>query len=199
MPRLAGQIRAGQLAAWPKLKFVSNRLAIEKVIEEAREATRPAEQPLPTPLPTESRLRGVLSEDDLQGLLAKARDNNGVVEVPEQLLTPNTEREQPTFTRPMPQRQDSPSFTKRMSTFWGNLQAPTPRTSQETVRPSMKELQSSTPSTPRRRRGSGVVDELVRQSRVFFDDFDDSEAQSDNSVRRDGEETEEEEMSDSAP
>lgn len=79
MHRLARMIRAGQLAAWPKLKFISNRLAIERVIEEAREATRPTEQPLPTPMPRDSRLRSVLSEEDLQGLLAPARENNGVV------------------------------------------------------------------------------------------------------------------------
>ncbi|SMQ46062.1 unnamed protein product [Zymoseptoria tritici ST99CH_3D7] len=198
MPRLAGQIRAGQLAAWPKLKFISNRLAIEKVIEEAREATRPAEQPFPTPLPDEGRLRSVLSEDDLQGLLAKARGNNGVVEVPEQLLTPSREREHPNFNRPMPQRQDSPSFTKRMSSFWGQLQAPSPRTSQETVRPTVKEMQSATPTARSSRRGSGVVDELVRQSRVFFDDFEDSEVASDTDARQEGDSTEEEEMSDTA-
>ncbi|KAK3100876.1 hypothetical protein LTR53_018864, partial [Teratosphaeriaceae sp. CCFEE 6253] len=47
--RLAHMIHAGQLAAWPKLKFVANRMAIEKVIEDARSALRPAEQPLHTP------------------------------------------------------------------------------------------------------------------------------------------------------
>jgi hypothetical protein len=198
MTRLAGQIRAGQLASWPKLKFVSNRLAIEKVIEEAREATRPPEQPLPTPLPNEGRLRSVLSEDDLTSLLAKARDNNGVVEVPEQLLTPTHEREQFNFNRPLPQRQDSPSFTKRMSNFWGQLQA-SPRTSTETARPTVKELRSATPTARNSRRGSGVVDELVRQSRVFWDDFDDSEAASDLDGRHHGEETEDEETSDTAP
>lgn len=181
MQRLAGMIRAGQLAAWPKLKFISNRLAVEKVIEEAREATRPAEQPLPTPLPHKSgRLRTVLSEEDLEGLLDRARDNNGVVEVPPQLLSPVQERDQPQFSRPLPQRQNSPSLTKRMSNLWGSLQSPTPRTSSETMRPSSKELAIPTPRHSQEHRRSSVMDELVRQSRVFFDDFaEESEAPTD--------------------
>lgn len=167
MQRLAGMIRAGQLAAWPKLKFISNRMAIEKLIEEAREATRPAELPFPTPLPQEDRLGSMLSEEDLLGLLQKARENT---------------------TRPLPERQDSPSFTKRMSNFWGKMQEPTPRSSSDTVRPSGKELQATTPTNHGRSsslKGSGMMDELVRQSRVFFDDFDESEA--DLSAVEDGE------------
>ncbi|CAK4031629.1 patatin-like phospholipase domain-containing [Lecanosticta acicola] len=192
MQRLAGMIRAGQLAAWPKLRFVSNRLAIEKVIEVAREETRSPEQPLPTPVPEAGRrLRSVLSEEDLEGLLEKARGNNGVVEVPPQLLSPAVERDQ-YFSRPLPQRQDSPSFTKRMSTLWGSLQNPTPRTSSESVRPSTKELNTSTTAEHSRR--SSVMDELVRQSRVFFDDFaDESEVASDLENHTHGETTDEEE------
>lgn len=161
MSRLAGMIRAGQLAAWPKLKFISNRMAIEKIVEEAREATRPAELPFPTPLPQEDRLGSMLSEEDLLGLLEKARENS----------------DRP--PRALPLRQDSPSFTKRMSNFWGKMQEPTPRTSSETVRPTAKELQAATPTNHGRSsslKGSGMMDELVRQSRVFFDDFDESEA-----------------------
>lgn len=170
--RLDGMIRAGQLAAWPKLKFISNRMAIEKVIEEAKEATRPAEQPFPTPMPKE-RLRSVLSEEDLQGLLAKARENDGVVEVPPSLLTPAVQREP---SRPLPHRQDSPSFAKRFSNLWGSL--PSPRNSTDTVRPASKELPAPVPMDDTRR--SSMMDELVRQSRVFFDDFaDESEAPSD--------------------
>ncbi|EME49582.1 hypothetical protein DOTSEDRAFT_68381 [Dothistroma septosporum NZE10] len=172
MQRLAGMIRAGQLAAWPKLKFISNRMAIEKVVEEAREATRPSEHPFASPMPREGgRLRSVLSEEDLQTLLAKARDNNGVVEVPPALLSPAMEREQPSWQRPLPQRQDSPSFAKRMSTLWGTLQTDSPRTSSETVRPSPRQL--GPPNTPADQRRSSILtmDELVRQSRVFFDDY----------------------------
>lgn len=196
--RLAGMIRAGQLAAWPKLKFIGNRMAIERVIEQAREAYRPPEgQALPptTMERTSGRLRSVLSEEDLEGLLEKARVNNGVVEVPERLLSPAIEREQLAW-RPMPQRQDSPSFTKRMSNFWGSLQSPTPRTSSETVRPTPRELATAS-STAGIRRNSGVMDELVRQSRVFFDDFaDESEAPSDHHT--DTEHTDGEDEEDSA-
>jgi len=183
MHRLARMIRAGQLAAWPKLKFVSNRLAIEKVIEEAREATRPAEQPLPTPMPRDARLRSVLSEEDLRGLLAEARNNNGVVEVPEELLTPAVQREPGAyFSRPLPVRQDSPSFTKRMSNLWGTLQPA--KASQETLQsPSTEKLATPTSTTTQQGRRSSVMDELVRQSRVFFDDFaDETEAPSDENL-----------------
>ena len=45
MQRLARMIHIGQLAAWPKLKFIANRMAIEKVIElsliHISEPTRP--------------------------------------------------------------------------------------------------------------------------------------------------------------
>ncbi|KXT10436.1 hypothetical protein AC579_7878 [Pseudocercospora musae] len=181
MQRLAGMIRAGQLAAWPKLKFVANRMAIERIVEQAREAYRPPEGQALPPTPTErpgGRIRSVLSEEDLEGLLEKARASNGVVEVPQRLLSPAVERQQPAW-RPLPQRQDSPSFTKRMSNFWGSLQTPTPRTSSLTVRPTPRELAAASPSVDSRR-NSGVMEELVRQSRVFFDDFaDDSEVASD--------------------
>ncbi|EMC94483.1 hypothetical protein BAUCODRAFT_55727, partial [Baudoinia panamericana UAMH 10762] len=72
MERLARMLHYGQLAAWPKLKFISNRMAIEKVIETAREELRPPTQPLPTPLPNDRSLRNVLSEEDLQTLLDRA-------------------------------------------------------------------------------------------------------------------------------
>lgn len=191
MQRLANMIKAGQLATWPKLKFVSNRIAIEKLIESARASTRPAEQPLPTPMPHTAgpRLRSVLSEEDLQTLLAQARGNNGVVELPERLLSPVPEREPP-VGRPLPRRQDSPSLTKRVSGWWDSLSSPS-RTSIDTIRPSdpprvparESSLAAATTTTSGgqegwRRRGS-VMEELVRQSRVFLDDDYESEMPSD--------------------
>ncbi|KAI7237099.1 patatin-domain-containing protein [Hortaea werneckii] len=174
MQRLARMIHVGQLATWPKLKFIGNRMAIEKVIEEAREATRPVNQPLPTPMPTsdEKSLRNVLSEDDLQSLLEKARANHGPVEIPTSMLTPSKERSQPRYPsprRPYPEhheRAESPSFSKRLS-GWFNLQHPgSPRSSQDTLRPNVGELPS-----PAGRRGS-MMAELKRQSGVFWDDPD---------------------------
>ena len=165
MQRLARMIHVGQLAAWPKLKFISNRMAIEKVIEEAREGTRSA-TPLPTPGLGQKPLRNVLSEEDLQTLLEKARNNNGVVEVPMPLDTTVNERPQP---RPRTlERQDSPSITKRWSGWLGSISgASSPRLSSDTVRPSMAELRAA---VHHERRRSGVLEEFKRQSQVFWDD-----------------------------
>lgn len=174
MQRLARMIHVGQLAAWPKLKFIANRMAIEKVIEEAREATRP---PSALPTPGEKRLRNVLSAEDLQGLLEQAQSNNGVVEVPTPLdTTMVNERQQ----RPRPQnleRTESPSIAKRWSGWLGSVSgASTPRLSSDTVRPSANQLRPSSPMLQHRRRGS-VMEELKRQSQVFWDDDPESEGE----------------------
>jgi len=167
--RLAHMIHAGQLAAWPKLKFIANRMAIEKVIEDAREDLRPAEQPLPTPaLADEKGLRGVLSEEDLQMLLEKARSSHEPVEVPGAMLTPRTERP------PRPKvltshRAESPSFSKRFS-GWLGMQSPgteSARMSSETVRPSRAVLREYGGQEKRR---ASVIDEMRRQASVLWDD-----------------------------
>ncbi|KAK6388354.1 hypothetical protein LTR81_027202 [Elasticomyces elasticus] len=178
--RLAHMIHAGQLAAWPKLKFVSNRMAIENVIEEAREATRPVDQPLPTPaigLEGEMGLRSMLSEEDLTTLLEKARAGGEAVEVPAGLLTPRNggaeQRRRRTPERPKLQhvRAESPSLSKRFSGWLGGLQSPSsPRTSTETVRPSRDALRvEHAQSEPRR---GSVIAELRRQAGVLWDDDD---------------------------
>ncbi|KAK4545577.1 hypothetical protein LTR36_002927 [Oleoguttula mirabilis] len=211
MLRLARMIHIGQLAAWPKLKFIANRMAIEKVIQAAREAGRlETGQVMPTPLPMVSGdggeeqqqqqqqrgLRGVLSADDLQSLLAKARASDGSVEVPETfLLTPATQREQRPRLSPLQSsasqqqqqrdhRDESPSFGKRFAGWLGALQqspsqdpkGTSARTSAETVRPTISELkreyrqqQQSGQQLHHHRRGS-VMEELKRQSGVFWDD-----------------------------
>jgi len=169
MQRLARMIHVGQLAAWPKLKFIANRMAIEKIIEEAREANRPPEQPLPTPMP-EKELRNMFSEDDLANLLARARNKGGLAEV----TTPTLEipNGSTSSLRPPSQptsRPDSPSLSKRLGGWFGSLSHSPSRTSSETVRPSLSELRS--PGFQERRRGS-AMEELKRQSNVFFDDPD---------------------------
>ena len=159
MQRLARMIHVGQLAAWPKLKFIANRMAIEKVIEEAREATRPPEQPLPTPMP-DRNLKNMFSEDDLADLLAKARTHGGPVEI----TTPTLEIPNNTLQVPPSQptsRPESPSLSKRLGGWFSHSPS---RTSSETVRPSLAELRLQD-----RRRGS-TYEELKRQSNVFFDD-----------------------------
>jgi hypothetical protein len=168
-------LRAGQLAAWPKLKFISNRMALEKVIRDAyAEYHPPTERGPDDQSPDRGRLRSMLSEDDLTGLLRKARANNGVVEVPESLFTPVEESSPPEFGK-APERHDSPSFTQRMTNFWG-----TPRRSADPSQAPPVDRTISGLQQGQSRRSSSVMDELVRQSRVFFDDDDfDTEPPSD--------------------
>jgi len=63
--RLARMIHEGQQSAFPKLKFVSNRLKVERLAERGRRETR-------APLGFGERrgsIESILSEDDLRGLL----------------------------------------------------------------------------------------------------------------------------------
>ncbi|QIW98244.1 hypothetical protein AMS68_003762 [Peltaster fructicola] len=160
MNRLSSMIHQGQLAGWPKLKFIDNRMKIERVIEKAREATRPSEQPLPTPAPG-IRLRNMFSEDDLKDLLEKARQSGGSIQIPEQKSPVEGSRS----PRPPPlERQDSPSFSRRVSEWFGSSRA-----SMETSRPSIAELGASQGS--QQRRGS-FMEEFRNQSSIFFDDPD---------------------------
>ena len=175
MQRLARMIHVGQLAAWPKLKFVSNRMAIEKTIEAARAATRPPAQAIPERLRNGKGLRNVLSEEDLEALLEKARDNNGTVEVPTQIDT-NTNRRRHARS-PNLERQDSPSVTKRWSGWLGSISRPSsPRLSSDTVRPTLAETRKSPHLWQDTRRGS-MLEEFKRQSQVLFWDEPVSDAE----------------------
>jgi len=182
MQRLARMIHIGQLAAWPKLKFIANRMAIEKVIEEAREATRPPTQPLPTPLLDDRNLRNVMSEDDLQTLLDRASATHTPVEVPSRMLTPVARNPQATFPE-LHSRSESPSFSKR---FTGWLAArPSPRSSQGTATPTALDFRSAYSNNHERRRGS-VMEELRRQTNVFWDDPDVEESHEDTATEDEG-------------
>ncbi|KAF2092399.1 patatin-domain-containing protein [Rhizodiscina lignyota] len=72
--RLARMIRVGQLCAWPKLKFIGNRIKLERLIDEGRRSTRPVR-----PRPGGDGMETIFSEDDLRGLLEKAQKNNGAI------------------------------------------------------------------------------------------------------------------------
>ncbi|KAK5171708.1 uncharacterized protein LTR77_003344 [Saxophila tyrrhenica] len=170
MERLARMIHVGQLAAWPKLKFIENRMAIERIIEDAREMTRPDTRP---PSQTRGkRLRNVLSAEDLQNLLEQARNNNGSVEVPanidmavEDAARRSKERAAPP---PVLQRQDSPSVTKRWSEWFGSISGgSSPRLPQGG--PSMADLKPMQQQQQDARRGS-FLQEWKRQSQVFWDE-----------------------------
>ncbi|KAK5109687.1 hypothetical protein LTR62_006809 [Meristemomyces frigidus] len=183
--RLAHMIHHGQLAAWPKLKFISNRMAIEKVIEDARESTRPPTQALPTPMPRDEAPHNVLSEEDLPTLLARA-ENTSAVESPMESYTPRSTGSQTNLLSPY-DRAGSPSLRHRVGS-WFRL--PSPRSSQETVRPSLSKLRRVRPQEQRR---ESVVEELRRQTGVFWDDPDEKTA---SETEGDGETTDEEAVRD---
>ena len=63
--RLARMLHEGQQSAFPKLKFIANRLKIERLIEQGRRETRPAVR--------RGSIESIISEDDLHSLL---RANN---------------------------------------------------------------------------------------------------------------------------
>ncbi|KAF2837835.1 patatin-domain-containing protein [Patellaria atrata CBS 101060] len=66
--RLGRMIHVGQQSAFPKLKFIANRMKLERLIEEGRRATRPKYE--------DGSLNNVLSEDDLRALLKNAKQNS---------------------------------------------------------------------------------------------------------------------------
>ncbi len=62
---LARMIHEGQQSAFPKLKFVSNRLRVERLVEQGRLESRPAIR--------RGSIETIISEDDLQELLRSAQ------------------------------------------------------------------------------------------------------------------------------
>ncbi|KAI0603356.1 patatin-like phospholipase domain-containing protein [Biscogniauxia sp. FL1348] len=59
--RLARMIHEGQQSAFPKLKFIANRLKIERLVEQGRRETRPSVR--------RGSIESIISEEDLRGLL----------------------------------------------------------------------------------------------------------------------------------
>jgi hypothetical protein len=59
--RLARMLHVGQQSAFPKLKFLANRLKVERRIEAGRKMTRPGIR--------RGSIESILSEDDMQSLL----------------------------------------------------------------------------------------------------------------------------------
>ncbi|KAI1355748.1 lipase [Xylaria sp. FL0043] len=59
--RLARMLHEGQQSAFPKLKFIENRLKVERLIEQGRRETRPAVR--------RGSIESIISEEDLQSLL----------------------------------------------------------------------------------------------------------------------------------
>lgn len=173
--RLAYMIQAGQQAAFPKLKFIANRMKIEKIVEDARQSMRPNPNALPTPSIEKSQMRSMLSSDDLESLLEQARQNGGQVDTTP-LLTPDpdsvrsgksSKSHSPRGARFDDRREPSPSsFRRRFSGWFGSVSG-SPRASSDSVRPSIRQLQRE--DSENARRGS-VIDELTRQTSVLFND-----------------------------
>jgi predicted acylesterase/phospholipase RssA len=177
--RLARMIHVGQLATWPKLKFVANRMKLEKLIEEGRRGTRPARQ----------ALTSVLSEDDLEALLKEAKQKNGTVQrrperpspssrstSPELLISTNVATGKPLSHTPeeMPSRSQSPSlgnklrgwFSRRSTSSFDRLKTSSDPSPKAKAKTKNQVYQSYAP------RSGSVIMEMARQSSVFFDDDD---------------------------
>ena len=78
MDRLARMIHEGQQSAFPKLKFISNRLKVERIIEQGRKDFRPHRR---------GSLDSIISEDDLQSLLiAEATEEDTASDIDEEAV-----------------------------------------------------------------------------------------------------------------
>jgi predicted acylesterase/phospholipase RssA len=164
---LARMLHIGQHSTFPNLKFIANRMKTERLIDEGRKATRPK--------PADGRMRSILSEEDLQRLLIKVREESSNRSNPSQKLNTKTPPLQMSHS-PVP---ESPSLSSRIGAFWQNFGGSSPklgaheRHSVDSTRSPMATLSQAGDHTPGRRRGSGsIVGELGRQSAVFFDDPD---------------------------
>ncbi|TLD32378.1 lipid particle protein [Venturia nashicola] len=197
--RLARMIHQGQLSTWPKLKFIGNRMKLERLIEEGRRATRPGWTP-------DGGLANILSEDDIKSLLLEAKSNNGAIAPQSFAATPTGEsesedlemspskssirrraRDKPlprTPEAPLTPHPESPSISSKFTGWWNRSRTSVGErpNSMFEMRPRAKMEMYDRVSSPRprprnrenggyNRRGS-LVDELSRQSQVFFDDDD---------------------------
>jgi len=147
--RLARMIRVGQQSAFPILKFVANRIKVERLIEQGRRRLADDEDCVP-------RVRLVMSEEDLDGLLQESRRNVRAASAP--LLS--TERGSSTGAG----LSRVGNVHRRINGWWQTRGDDNygKRADRESVRP-----------TPPRR--TSVISELGRQMSVFEDDPIDSE------------------------
>jgi len=188
--RLARMIHTGQLSTWPKLKFIGNRMKIERLIEAGRKSSR---RPGATP---GVELSTVLSEENLQELLLQARQNNGfVLPRPFGPTVEDTDDEtefgaleMPSnagINKPLPKAPEeqerspgaqNPTLSSRLAGWWNRSRASLNErpSSMYELRPKearrfYERLQNA---HALRHRRSSFMDELGNQSRVFFDDED---------------------------
>ncbi|KAL9094013.1 MAG: hypothetical protein Q9165_003683 [Trypethelium subeluteriae] len=168
MDRLARMILAGQQSTFPKLQFIANRMKAERLIEQGRRETMGKRYAIGNE-GDEVGYRTVLSEEDLEGLIRKAAGKrNGDAALPPLNLKPANDRNRlspsparsPRREQSEDERPESPSLGRRVSTW---------------LRNSLDMKRSSTGhlavENHEQRRGS-FMNEIGRQSRVFFDDTD---------------------------
>lgn len=155
--RLARMLRVGQQSAFPKLKFVANRIKVERLIEQGRRRLDDDEDRAP-------RVRPHFSQEDLEGLLRQARRSNGSTAAAAASSGASTAKAQPA--------QRAESLHRRFGGWW---QA---RDDRNGAAASDREfVQEGRPATPARRTSvTSVMSELGRQMSVFEDDpVEDSE------------------------
>ncbi|KAI1432730.1 lipase [Xylaria sp. CBS 124048] len=70
--RLARMLHEGQQSTFPKLKFIANRLKLERLIEQGRRETRPGVR--------RGSIESIISEEDLEGLLRTANTDEDSTE-----------------------------------------------------------------------------------------------------------------------
>lgn len=71
-PRLARMIHEGKQSVFPKLKFIANRLTVERLIEQGRRETRPWVR--------RGSIQTILSEEDLRSILVDEMGNGATTE-----------------------------------------------------------------------------------------------------------------------
>ena len=186
--RLARMIHMGELATWPKLKFIANRMKVERLIEDGRRATRP-QYP-------DGAITNILSEEDLQALLRNVKANHRPTAPRPQVYSPvdDSSPEWPLTPalrhrdKPLPRTpespvaatpgHESPTLSSRFSGWWNRSKTSLDErpSSMYEMRPKAKTFVyqqiMASPSAIDHGRRSSLVDELSRQSAVFFDDSD---------------------------
>ena len=180
--RMARMIHTGQLCTFPKLKFIGNRFKVERLIDEGVRSTSEVVDAAPTNPKQNGAVHvpNVLSEEDLEGLLHEARRSHRPMittsaETPRRdtarARKPHSLKEPPSApaSTGTEDKSTSPSISKRFSGWFSSKAFTSPRNSIDlTTSPQQERQQNGGRSD--HRRGSSVMDELRRQSEVFFDD-----------------------------
>lgn len=198
--RLARMIHVGQLSAWPRLKFIGNRMKIEKQIEKGRRTFR-----LTTRVNGDHGFNNILSDEDLRARMKRLQSDNNIIapkpfsasegsdsdsdnaefemrrnasigrglELPPPFDPANVEDQYDN------QLTHSPTLSARFSNWWNRSQATLDRqkggrpVSMFEMRPKdYKKFYEQLAANQLSHRRNSTFEELDRQSQVFFDDTD---------------------------